>query len=350
MLLMINSTSFVFIFIAWEGVGLFSFLLVAFWHTKVATFKSGVKVLFYNRIGDFFFFILVGLVINFFKMDHVGTVQSLLPYLTVYDINFFGTFSLKFLLSFCLTIVILSKSAQYGFHIWLLEAMEAPLPASALIHSATLICSGVVLFFKTPELIIFQSEVSIFILFWSSVTVSLLSFSAFYNYDIKRILAYSTGSHVSLMLGLAVTSSAKLGYLYMLTHASTKVFIFILFGYIIDMTGGVRDLRKMGGFFINSNILVLSVWGLALLSSLPVFFLPYMKDAIIVKGPQHTFITDTSYFFLMLSSVFNYFYISRLFFKIFFGDRLSFLKTYYSLFYYSKPFFVFREKNYLLKT
>ena len=119
----------------------------------------------------------------------------------------------------------------------------------------------------------------------------------------------------------------------MLTHASTKVFIFILFGYIIDMTGGVRDLRKMGGFFVNANVLVLSVWGLALLSSLPVFFLPYMKDAILVKGPQSTFITDTAYFFLMLSSVFNYFYISRLFFKIFFGDKLSFLKTYFNLFY-----------------
>ena len=350
MLLMINSTSFVFIFIAWEGVGLFSFLLVAFWHTKVATFKSGVKVLFYNRVGDFFFFLLVGLVINFFKVDHVGTVQSLLPYVMAYDVTVFGTFSLKFFLSFCLTIVILSKSAQYGFHIWLLEAMEAPLPASALIHSATLICSGVVLFFKAPELVVFQSEVSLFILFWSSVTVCFLSFSAFYNYDIKRILAYSTGSHVSLMLGLAVTCSSKLGYLYMLTHASTKVFIFILFGYIIDMTGGVRDLRKMGGFFVNANVLVLSVWGLALLSSLPVFFLPYMKDAILVKGPQSTFITDTAYFFLMLSSVFNYFYISRLFFKIFFGDKLSFLKTYFNLFYYSKPFFVFREKNFLLKT
>ena len=350
MLLMINATSFVFIFIAWEGVGLFSFLLVAFWHTKVATFKSGVKVLFYNRVGDFFFFLLVGVVISLFKVDHVGTVESLLPYMSAFDITIFGTFSLKFFLSFCLTIVILSKSAQYGFHIWLLEAMEAPLPASALIHSATLICSGVVLFFKAPEIVIFQSEISLFILFWSSLTVCFLSFSAFYNYDIKRILAYSTGSHVSLMLGLAVTSSSKLGYLYMLTHASTKVFIFILFGYIIDMTGGVRDLRKMGGFFINANVLVLSTWGLALLSSLPLFFLPYMKDAIITKGPQFTFLSDTSYFFLMLSSVFNYFYISRLFFKIFFGDRLSFLKTYYSLFFYSKPFFVYREKNFLLKT
>lgn len=350
MLLMINATSFVFIFIAWEGVGLFSFLLVAFWHTKVATFKSGVKVLFYNRVGDFFFFLLVGVVISLFKVDHIGTVESLLPYMSAFDITIFGTFSLKFFLSFCLTIVILSKSAQYGFHIWLLEAMEAPLPASALIHSATLICSGVVLFFKAPEIVIFQSEISLFILFWSSLTVCFLSFSAFYNYDIKRILAYSTGSHVSLMLGLAVTSSSKLGYLYMLTHASTKVFIFILFGYIIDMTGGVRDLRKMGGFFINANVLVLSTWGLALLSSLPLFFLPYMKDAIITKGPQFTFLSDTSYFFLMLSSVFNYFYISRLFFKIFFGDRLSFLKTYYSLFFYSKPFFVYREKNFLLKT
>jgi NADH:ubiquinone oxidoreductase subunit 5 (subunit L)/multisubunit Na+/H+ antiporter MnhA subunit len=95
----------------------------------------------------------------------VGTIQSLMPYISAYDITVFGVFSFKFFLSFCLTIVILSKSAQYGFHIWLLEAMEAPLPASALIHSATLICSGVVLFFKAPELIIYQSEVSVFILF-----------------------------------------------------------------------------------------------------------------------------------------------------------------------------------------
>jgi len=259
MLLMINSTSLVFLFIAWEGVGLFSFLLVSFWYAKVSTLKSGVKVLFYNRLGDFFFFICVGLVLNFFKCDHTCTVQSLAPYVSLLDISFFGALSLKFVISFCLTIVILSKSAQYGFHVWLLEAMEAPLPASALIHSATLICSGVVLFFKLPELIISQGEVSLFILFWSSLTVCLLSFSAFYNYDIKRILAYSTGSHVSLMLALAVTSTSKLGYTYMLTHASTKVFIFILFGYIIDMTGGVRDLRKMGGFNINPSVLVLSV-------------------------------------------------------------------------------------------
>ena len=75
-----------------------------------------------------------------------------------------------------------------------------------------------------------------------------------------------------------------------------------------------------------------------------------MKDSIIAKGPQYTFISDLSYFFLMLSSVFNYFYISRLFFKIFFGDKLGFIKTYFSLFLYVKPFFVFKEKNFLLKT
>ena len=346
---MINSTSFIFVFIAWEGVGLFSFLLVAFWHTKVSTFKSGVKVLFYNRFGDFFFFLIIGLVINFFKTDHIGTVQSLSPYLDSYSVSFYGQLSLKFFLSFCLTIVILSKSAQYGFHIWLLEAMEAPLPASALIHSATLICSGVVLFFKAPEIICNQAEISSLLTLWPAVTVCLLSFSAFYNYDIKRILAYSTGSHVSLMLALAVSGSAKLGYLYMLTHASTKVFIFILFGYIIDMTGGVRDLRKMGGFFINSHILVLATWGLALLSSLPLFFLPFLKDSIVVKSTQSSFLGDLACFFILLSSVFNYFYISRLFFKIFFGDKLSFSKSYFSRLFYQNGLLLFEGKNFIFK-
>lgn len=349
MLLMINSTSFVFIFIAWEGVGLFSFLLVSFWYSKVSTFKSGVKVLFYNRLGDFFFFLSLGFILAVFKTDNTVLVSALSSVFDLGRLSFFGYISLKFFLSFCLVIVILSKSAQYGFHIWLLEAMEAPLPASALIHSATLICSGVVLFFKTVFLVVVQPELTALLLLWSSITVCCLSFSAFFNYDIKRILAYSTGSHVSLMLALAVTQVNTLGYLYMLVHASTKVFIFILFGYVIDMNGGVRDLRKMGGFLFNPTLLLLSVWGFAYLSSLPFFILPLLKDTILLKLPFSNFLADLSIFFFMFSTFFNYFYISRLFFKIFFGDRLSFLKTYFKGFLPFNNFFIFLPKNTLSK-
>ena len=132
------------------------------------------------------------------------------------------------------------------------------------------------------------------------------------------------------MLAVSTTTTTELGYLYMLVHASTKVFIFMLFGYIIDINGGVRDLRKMGGFYMHPHILSYCLWGLALLSSLPLFFLPSLKDGILLKAIPSNFTSDLSVFFLMISSILNYFYIYRLFFKIFFGDLLSFQKTYFS--------------------
>ena len=327
-------------------------MLVAFWFSKVNTFKSGVKVLFYNRVGDFFFFVSLGLLLSVFKTDHLPTLGALSELLDLSKVSLMGLLSLKFFVAFSLALVVVSKSAQYGFHIWLLEAMEAPLPASALIHSATLICSGVVLFFKSSELIFVQSEVSLMLLAWSSLTACFLSFSAFYNYDIKRILAYSTGSHVSVMLALSITYTSYLGYLYMLIHASTKVFIFILFGYIIDLNNGIRDLRKMGGFFFKMDVIFYSIWGLCLLSSLPFFMLPFLKDSLLLKLPSTSLIVDLSIFFFMLSSLFNYLYIVRLYFKIFFGDKLSLTKTYFSnfIFFKSSPLFFYKPyvyKNWL---
>jgi len=132
----------------------------------------------------------------------------------------------------------------------------------------------------------------------------------------------------------------------MLIHASTKVFIFILFGYVISLTGGIRDIRKMGGLYNDSFLLSFSIWGLSLLSSLPLFFLPLLKDTLILSLLNLNFFFDLSIFFFMVSSVLNYLYVVRLFFKIFFGDFLSFSKTYFgSIFFFGS--FLFGEQKYL---
>jgi NADH:ubiquinone oxidoreductase subunit 5 (subunit L)/multisubunit Na+/H+ antiporter MnhA subunit len=256
-------------------VGLLSFLLVSFWYSKVNTFKSGIKVLLYNRIGDFFLFISIGLLEFFLKVDGFSNTSYLMPLLSNNSINFGSYILLEFILGFSLMAVILSKSAQFGFHIWLLEAMEAPLPASSLIHSATLVCAGVVLFFKSFNFILYSSYITSFIIFWSSLTACFLSASALLNYDIKKILAYSTGSHVSLMLILSISSGGSLGYAYTLVHASIKVFIFLLFGFIIDVNQGIRDIRKMGGFFRFQDITYYGFFAICSLSSLPFFPLAF---------------------------------------------------------------------------
>jgi len=333
MLLLINTGSWIFLFVSWEGVGLLSFLLVSFWYSKVNTFKSGIKVLLYNRIGDFFLFISIGLLEFFLKIDAFSSTSYLSSTLHGNAINLGSSLALEFILGFSLTAVILSKSAQFGFHVWLLEAMEAPLPASSLIHSATLVCAGVVLFFKSFTFILYNSYITSFIIFWSSLTACFLSASALLNYDIKKILAYSTGSHVSLMLILSVSSGGSLGYAYTLVHASIKVFIFLLFGFIIDVNQGVRDIRKMGGFFRFQDITYYGFFAICSLSSLPFFPLAFLKDVAGSSIMNGAFIHDVSLFFLMLATFFNYLYMFRLFFKIFFGDLLSVNNTYFSYFF-----------------
>lgn len=346
MFLLINTTSLTFFFISWEGIGLFSFLLVNFWYSKVNTFKASMKVLFYNRVGDFFFFFSIYLLSNVIKSDSFLTLS--LDYFSVlsFKINFFNSLYIKNFLIFCFFIVILSKSAQFGFHIWLLEAMEAPLPASSLIHSATLVCAGVVLFFKINFFSFFNSFFLWFIITWATMTSLFLSVSALFNYDIKKILAYSTGSHISIMLVASAGCSLNLAFAYLLIHASSKVFIFLLFGYIIDINGSVRDLRKMGGFYFNNyifNFIFLAVFSL---SSLPFFALGFLKDSYYIFLLKNNFFWDLITVLLGAASLANYMYMFRLFFKIFFGDRLSFSYTYFKNLFFKNRLVVLNTKSY----
>lgn len=141
-----------------------SFLLVSFWYSKINTLKSGFKVLFYNRLGDFFFFIALGLTLYLTKTDSFLSSLSIIETQNQLDVSVAGDLTLSLLLGFSLLLVILSKSAQFGFHIWLLEAMEAPLPASSLIHSATLVCAGAVLFFKVPGVVYLWGPLSSYLI------------------------------------------------------------------------------------------------------------------------------------------------------------------------------------------
>lgn len=155
-----------------------------------------------------------------------------------------------------------------------------------------------------------------------------MSFSALFNYDIKKILAYSTGSHLSLILALSAVSSVNAGFSYTLVHASTKVFIFLLFGFIIDANGGIRDLRRFGSFFKNTGLAYYGLLGTLGLSSLPVFTLAVLKDSLTLGLLRGGYLFETGASLLMFSAILNYAYMLRLFFKIFFGDALSSARVY----------------------
>lgn len=164
----------------------------------------------------------------------------------------------------------------------------------------------------------------------------MLSFSALLNYDIKKVLAYSTGSHISIILALSAVVSVNSGVAYTLVHASTKVFVFLLFGFIIDANGGVRDLRRFGSFFKNTELAYYGLLGTIGLASLPMFTLASLKDSLVGGLLRGGYLFDVGATFLMFSAILNYAYMLRLFFKIFFGDALSSSRTYFQNSFFSR--------------
>jgi hypothetical protein len=118
----------------------------------------------------------------------------------------------------------------------------------------------------------------------------------------------------------------------MLVHASSKVFIFLLFGFLIDISRGVRDLRRMGGFFFSSSLLNLGVVGIFFLSSLPFFPLAALKDRLAISLASGGYVHDVSLLLLLIATTANYLYMFRLFLKIFFGDSLGYRGTYLNFF------------------
>jgi len=146
------------------------------------------------------------------------------------------------------------------------------------------------------------------------------------------------------MLVLSVSGGGLLGFTYTLIHASTKVFIFLLFGFIINVNNGIRDLRKMGGFFIFNNLSFLGLISILFLASFPFFPLAFLKDVSVGLVLDGTFLGDFCSFFILLASVFNYGYMGRLFLKIFFGDRLSSGFTYFLNFNFFKKLVFTRTK------
>jgi NADH:ubiquinone oxidoreductase subunit 5 (subunit L)/multisubunit Na+/H+ antiporter MnhA subunit len=151
MLILITSNNYVFLFMGWEGVGIFSFLLIGFWNTRTLALKASLKAVIVNKIGDVAMLISIGLMLYY-----LGTTDFLkLKYLFIYLIEkkidlliinfYFFELNVVTLITFFLLIAAVGKSAQFGLHTWLPDAMEGPTPVSALIHAATMVTAGVYL-------------------------------------------------------------------------------------------------------------------------------------------------------------------------------------------------------------
>ena len=281
MLGLILANNLLLLFMCWEIVGVASYLLISFWFHKPEAAAAGKKAFIVTRIGDMGF--LIGILIAF---KSTGT-------LTLYDggnglleTEMAGTifgFQTAAVVSLLLFLGAMGKSGQVPLHVWLPDAMEGPTPVSALIHAATMVAAGVFLVARTMP--IFEAGGTLPVVAWTgAITALVAAFIALGQYDIKRILAYSTVSQLGLMMvGLGVgMGGVAIGMFHLLTHAFFKALLFLGAGSIIHGCHEEQDIRKMGGVWKSMRITSIAyLCGTAALVAFPFTSGFFSKDEIL---------------------------------------------------------------------
>ena len=241
MLILVLGGNFLLMFIGWEGVGLCSYLLIGFWFEKDSAADAGKKAFVTNRIGDFGFVLGMMLIFSIFGSLDYQTVYAAAPHKLEA-----GAAAVTAITMF-LFIGAMGKSAQIPLYVWLPDAMEGPTPTSALIHAATMVTSGVymvsrcnVLFSMAPATLILVGGIGALTAFFSA-TIGMA------QYDIKKVLAYSTVSQLGYMFIACGVGAYAVGIFHLMTHAFFKALLFMGAGSVIHGMSGDQDMRNMGG-------------------------------------------------------------------------------------------------------
>lgn len=236
MLLLLLSNNLFTLFLGWEGIGLTSFFLINFWNTRRATVKSSFKAFAFNTFSDL---CLLFALVLLFSITGTDQLDSITAFFSLCE----SAPTSSVMASWALALCAAAKSVQLGGHIWLPDSMEAPVPASALIHSATLVSAGIYLILKF-NIIFFLTELRSFLILWGGATALIGGLAAAAQTDMKKLLAYSTMSHCGFLWGLAAAGNAKICVLYLFLHGLFKAGTFFAAGNIIQLAG-TQDLRWM---------------------------------------------------------------------------------------------------------
>lgn len=250
MICLVTSGNFFVLFLGWELIGLTSFFLINFWSTRVSTLKSAFKAFVFNKFSDAS--LLISILLVFFLLNEIN-IQSFISQISLYNNYYLILSNIEVpvieVISFFFIICAFIKSAQFGFHIWLPDSMEAPVPASALIHSATLVSAGVFLLLRLSPMF----EYSLYSYYVVPVIGSFTAFfgglCSIYQSDIKKILAYSTISHCGFLMVCYSTYIPEYTILYLYIHGFFKAAVFLCVGNIIRFSRNYQDFRRMGMFW-----------------------------------------------------------------------------------------------------
>jgi NADH-quinone oxidoreductase subunit L len=285
MLMLVMANNFVQLFFGWEAVGLVSYLLIGFWYTRPSAIYANLKAFLVNRVGDFGFLLGIALV-----LAHFGT----LDYAAVFPAAEKADAPIT-LICILLFIGAMGKSAQFPLHVWLPDSMEGPTPISALIHAATMVTAGIFMVARMSPLYELSETARSVVLVIGAITALSMGLVALTQYDIKRVVAYSTLSQLGYMTAALGASAYSAAIFHLMTHAFFKAVLFLAAGSVIIAMHHEQDMRRMGGL---RKYMPITYWTLLIGSisgaGIPGFAGFFSKDAIIAgvhatATPGHLF-------------------------------------------------------------
>nr|YP_010563145.1 NADH dehydrogenase subunit 5 [Stephanitis chinensis]UYX61151.1 NADH dehydrogenase subunit 5 [Stephanitis chinensis] len=306
MMFMIYSLNLISILLGWDGLGLVSYCLVIYYQ-NINSYISGMLTILTNRIGDVFILIGIAWFFNYGSFNFVYYIDC--------SFNWLPYFSLLMILAS------FTKSAQIPFSSWLPAAMAAPTPVSSLVHSSTLVTAGVYLLIRFGNLIMSCTMIDFFLII-SILTMFMSGVGAVFEYDLKKIVAFSTLSQLGLMMSILFLGNFNMSYFHLLSHAFFKSLLFMCSGLIIHSMCDNQDIRYMGYIF-NEKLYMSTCFLISNLSLCGLFFMSgfYSKD-LIVESFMNLNLNFFIFFIYFLCISLTILYTFRLLFYFFNGVSL----------------------------
>jgi NADH-quinone oxidoreductase subunit L len=316
MLILILGSSYLLMFVGWEGVGLCSYLLIGFYYKTDYAPAAGKKAFVVNRIGDFGFLIAMFLMFAYF-----GSVD----FAKVSQVAAAGGISTGLMTAICLLMFLgaCGKSAQIPLYVWLPDAMAGPTPVSALIHAATMVTAGVYMIARSNVLYRLAPDAMMVVALVGGLTALFAATIGLRQFDIKKVLAYSTVSQLGFMfIGVGVGAFSA-GVFHLVTHAFFKACLFLGSGSVIHAMSGEQDIRRMGGLrtkipqtYRTFAIATYAIAGLPLAAGF------FSKDEILASAWATPYFPNVGKIVWLLGTIAAFctaFYMYRLVYLTFFG-------------------------------
>ncbi|HKW36681.1 MAG TPA: NADH-quinone oxidoreductase subunit L [Burkholderiales bacterium] len=323
MLMLVMANNFLQLFFGWEAVGLVSYLLIGFWYTRPSAIYANLKAFLVNRVGDFGFLLAVALVLSYFGTLDYASVFSRAPSMAGTTIELVPRAPGLLLSAICIGLFVgaMGKSAQFPLHVWLPDSMEGPTPISALIHAATMVTAGIFMVARMSPLFELSDAARSMVLIVGGITAFFMALIAMVQYDIKRVVAYSTLSQLGYMTVALGASAYSVAIFHLMTHAFFKAVLFLGAGSVIIALHHEQDMRKMGGLAKYMPVTYLTVLIGALANAgFPPFAGFFSKDSIIEAVQlSHTFGAGFAWLAVLAGVFVGGFYSFRLVFYAFHG-------------------------------